>query len=590
MLQLREYQQSSLDALTSYLKLAGEHGAQKAFVLETNRPYRPVRGLDDLPYVCLRIPTGGGKTVLACHALGIAASTYLQVEKTVCLWLVPSNAILDQTLKALRNRAHPYRQAIDAAFEGQVEVMTLADALYVTPATLNGATVIIVSTLAALRVEDTDGRKVYESSGALMNHFSSIRPMERARLETAGDGVISYSLANVLRLRRPVVIMDEAHNARTALSFETLLRVSPSCVIEFTATPETEQNERQQKFASNVLHHVSARELKSAEMLKLPIKLRTHGDWKEVVGQALQKQRELETEAGKEQQATGEYLRPIVLLQAQPQNKNKPTLTVDVVKQALMDDFRIPEAQIAVATGQTRELDDIDLALPTCPIRFIITVQAIREGWDCPFAYILCTVAEQHSARSVEQILGRVLRMPNVKRKMCPDLNVAYAYAASNSFIETASSLRDALIENGFQQMEAGDLIVGEQQRELFTGPTLFPEASAIVSEVPDLSSLGDDLARRVSFDEVTKTLQVQGFLDTAQTKALKACFKDKSNRQVVDVIVNKLQAVLPRHQLRFRLLYESLSWQFVLAINWNSSRRVSFLIAPGTWPSAMLA
>ena len=166
MLQLRNYQQASLDALADYLKIAAKHDAKTAFVLQTERPYRSVKDLADLPYICLRVPTGGGKTIMACHALGIAAREYLHVERTVCLWLVPSNAILDQTLAALRDRRHPYRQAVDTSFAGQVEVMTLAEALYVTPGTLNGAATIIVSTLAALRVEDTDGRKVYEMSAS----------------------------------------------------------------------------------------------------------------------------------------------------------------------------------------------------------------------------------------------------------------------------------------------------------------------------------------------------------------------------------------------------------------------------------------
>jgi type III restriction enzyme len=241
MLELRDYQRRSLDELALYLRQAPRFGAKPAFVLQTGRPFREVPGLEDLPYACLRVPTGGGKTLMACHALAIAAREYVQVERVVCLWLVPSNAIREQKLAALRNRQHPYRQAVDGQFSGQVEVMTLAEALYVTPATLRGATVIIVSTLAALRVEDTDGRKVYESAGALMGHFADITPMQRALLEQA-DGVVPYSLANVLRLRRPVVIMDEAHNARTPLSFASLVRVTPSCVIEFTATPQTSHN------------------------------------------------------------------------------------------------------------------------------------------------------------------------------------------------------------------------------------------------------------------------------------------------------------------------------------------------------------
>ena len=362
-----------------------------------------------------------------------------------------------------------------------------------------------------------------------------------AKLEKEGDGRLIYSLANVLRLRRPVVIMDEAHNARTPLSFETLIRFNPSCVIEFTATPQTVHNPDRGEFASNVLHHVSARELKAEEMLKLPVKLLTNPDWKEVVGAALAKQRELEETATKQQQQTGEYLRPIVLFQAQPQNKNRPTLTVEVLKKALIDDFRIPEDQIAIATGQTRELDDVDVMSPTCPIRFIITVQALREGWDCPFAYILCSVAEQSSPRAVEQILGRIMRMPQARRKVQADLNVAYAFVTSNNFASTAASLRDALVENGFQHLEAQDLIVPVQQTIPFGDGGLFAAASAVVTETPDLIALDENLRPNVSFDPATKTLKVQGAIGAADVKALKSCFREKGNRAAIDAIRDQL-------------------------------------------------
>ncbi len=182
MLELRGYQQRTLEELDSYLGLMRQHGAKAAFYLRTDRQYREVVQLPGLPYVCLRIPTGGGKTLMACHALGIAARGLLQADRAVCLWLVPSNTIRDQTLAALRDREHPYRQAVDAAFAGQVEVMDLAEALYVQRSTLDGATAIIVSTLAALRVEDTDGRKVYEPAGALSHHFTALAPELEATL------------------------------------------------------------------------------------------------------------------------------------------------------------------------------------------------------------------------------------------------------------------------------------------------------------------------------------------------------------------------------------------------------------------------
>jgi len=478
MLELREYQKRSLEALESYLRLTVQHGAKMAFLHQTERPYRAVPQLPALPYVCLRVPTGGGKTLMACHAAGIAVKEYLQAERAVCLWLVPTNTIRAQTLAALRDRQHPYRQAVDAHFDGNVTVMDLTEALYVPRGTLRGDTCIIVSTLAALRVEDTEGRKVYEMCGALMDHFSGLTAEQEALLEKNGDGVVPYSLCNVLRLHRPIVIMDEAHNARTRLSFETLARFNPSCVIEFTATPETTHRPEGGLFASNILCHVSAAELKAEDMVKLPIKLETRSEWKEVVAEALQTQRRLEQIAQEEERQTGEYLRPLVLFQAQPRSQTRETLTVEVVRQTLMEDFRIPEDQIAVATGQTREIGDVDLFARDCPIRFIITVAALKEGWDCSFAYVLCSVAEIGSARAVEQVLGRVLRLPRAQRKQHAELNCAYAFAASRRFMEAATSLKDALVENGFQRMEAELYVSGEQVQPALFGPdTLFDAA-----------------------------------------------------------------------------------------------------------------
>jgi type III restriction enzyme len=538
MLELRGYQQRTLEELDSYFGLVQQHGAKAAFYLKTDRQYREVAQLPGLPYVCLRIPTGGGKTLMACHALGIAARGLLQADRAVCLWLVPSNTIRDQTLKALRDREHAYRQAVDAAFAGQVEVMDLSAALYVQRSTLDGAATIIVSTLAALRVEDTDGRKVYEPAGALSHHFSGLGPELEAQLERDDEGVVAHSLANVLRLRRPVVIMDEAHNARTELSFDTLARFRPSCVIEFTATPETEHDPRRSRYASNVLCHVSAAELKADQMVKLPIKLQTRGDWREVIGGAVQAQRGLERLAAEETKETGEYLRPIVLLQAQPHSKERQTLTVDVLKRSLLEDFRIPEDQIAVATGQTREIDEVDLAARDCEIRFIITVQALREGWDCPFAYVLCSVAETGSGRAVEQILGRVLRMPRAQRKQRPELNCAYAFAASSRFVDAANSLRDALIDNGFQRFEAGSFLVAGEPGGYVFGPGTLPfEVAERVSEQPNLGSLPADLQGRVLYDQAGGEVRVSGALSEEEAEALKSCFSTPEGQAAVERI-----------------------------------------------------
>lgn len=458
-MQLKDFQNRSLNSLRDFFRACVQykkpHLAFSEITIEKfglSVPYIPAPELNDLPYVCLRIPTGGGKTLVAAHSVEIAARDYLQTDEPLIVWLVPSNAILTQTLKALRNKKHPYRRALET-LGSAVTVLDMSEALSIQPGQLNGVTVI-VSTMQAVRVEDTSNRKFYEQNGSLMGHFpSTLKPALLAKLDKHENGSPVCSLANVLALHRPILIVDEAHNARTDLSFTTLARFSPSCIIEFTATPAKEGH------PSNVLHTVSAAELKAEGMIKLPIYLETQQDWRVAVAQSVGKRNELETEARAERVKTGEYIRPILLLQAQPTFKNKASITDEMVWTCLVKDNNIPEEQIKFATGENYQIEDLDLLAEDCPVRYIITKQALREGWDCPFAYVLCSVAEMSSTTAVEQILGRVLRLPSVTKKENPPLNYAYAYVSSLKFGETAKALQDALVHNGFEKQEVKDLI-----------------------------------------------------------------------------------------------------------------------------------
>lgn len=466
--ELRNYQLEALRSLQGYLGKVAHMGAKTSFYDITGTPYAPAPFVDpDTPYVCIRIPTGGGKTIVAAHAVGVAAKGHLQADNPMVLWLVPSTAILDQTLDALRNLNHPYRAALAKDFGRNVSVMSVAEALALSRPDATGRACIIVATLQAFRVDDTAGRKVYADAGALMDHFSGLKAAQLERLEKV-DGADRpvASLANVLRLHRPMVIVDEAHNARTALSFETLRRFDPSMILELTATPRTDPDPTGENPASNVLFHASAAELKAEEMIKLPIRLQTDTDWRKVVGQALDCQAALEEAAMSEEADTGEYIRPIVLFQAQSKSQADPDrLTPERVAQFLTDDKRIPRDQIAIHATGFAELDKIDdISDPACPVRYVITVQKLREGWDCPFAYILCSVAELKSKVAVEQILGRVLRMPKAHRKTRDVLNRAYAFVTSRDFGETANMLKDGLVEGaGFDKLEAEQLVKAHQ-------------------------------------------------------------------------------------------------------------------------------
>lgn len=525
MLQLTQYQEKALLALKRYLQLCDDRKDANLAFYEATREfwgtgitYRPVQvaDLSEIPYVCLRLPTGGGKTLLACHTIAATNREYLRKDNSVILWLVPSNAIKEQTLKTLKDRNHHYRQALDSSL-GQVTVMDIEEALYLQQSVLVGSTTIIISTLQAFRVEDKEGRKVYSSAGALEHHFTKLPTEIENKLLRNENGVIAYSLANVLRINRPLVLVDEAHNARTSLSFDTLSHFRPSAIIEFTATPDTKSN------PSNVLYSVSAAELKAEDMIKLPIRLATKTDWKSTLADAIAQRDDLEKRAHIEFQKTGEYIRPLMLLQAQNRSKNQETMDVAFVKNALMGEFKIPEAQIAVATGETRELTDIDLLAQNCEIRFIITVQALKEGWDCAFAYVLCSVNEVHASTSVEQILGRILRLPHRLPKQDKALNKAYAFITSSRFAETAKSLIDALVENGFNHQEAQEFI-SVYQPDIHDFPLIqatrrIEPMVITMLEVPDPGVLPKALRDKIKIDTSSRTVTVTNYLEPDEEK-----------------------------------------------------------------------
>ena len=550
MLVLKDYQQRVLDSLRDYFKECVKIGnADTAFyeitrqVFGTGIPYRKVDELPGLPYICLRIPTGGGKTLVACHSISIAANDLMHTGNPVVLWLVPSNTIREQTLEALKDKSHPYRQALDSTL-GSVTAISVQEALYVQRATLNTDTTVIVATMQAFRIEETDGRKVYDQSGALMEHFSGLDPVLARNLERYEDGKPVPSLANVLKLRRPIIIVDEAHNARTALSFETLARFNPSCIIEFTATPDTTNS------PSNVLHSVSAAELKADQMIKMPIRLETRPNWKELLGDAISLRNHLEEVARLERQSTGEYIRPIMLLQAQSKNKEHETLTVEVVEKCLLEDYNIPEDQIRRATGSDRGIDGLNLSEPNCNVRYIITVQALREGWDCPFAYVLCSVAEMRSSTAVEQILGRIMRLPKAMWKQHGELNMAYAFSASQNFIEAANALEDALVQNGFNRQEAREFISQApqiQQTDILDD--FWGTVTVEIPEVPQIEAMPEDLARKVSFDEVRRTMTFTGVMEESERVELKRHFSTLEGQASVERVFLKTHGIRPEFE-----------------------------------------
>lgn len=482
-LDLKQYQKESIEALVAFLEASLALGPAQAFGKVVQKGltsiYRPMPGLPDTPYVCLRIPTGGGKTIMGAHIIH-AASEFMSNPLPMVLWLVPTTTIKSQTLEAFKDKRHPYRQALDERFSGQVEVFDITEFNRIRPADVGTKVCVLLSTVAALRVEETEGRKVYQDHEDLEPHFAG-GVGELPNLDRNDKGKVVHSFANLCRLHRPLVLMDEAHNANTPLSYEVYTRLTPAAVVELTATPDLA--------SSNVLVSVSAFALRDAKMIKLPVVLEEHkSNWQEAVSAAVARRKSLVPEAMQE----AEYIRPILLIQAE--NK-KGEATVEEVKKHLIDVDKVDGKTIAIATGDQRELDGINLFDKDCHIEVIITKQALKEGWDCSFAYVFCSVAQVKSSKDIQQLLGRVLRMPYAAARRTEDcaMSKAYAHVVSPDFASAAGELTQALIDMGFNPVEAAAAIRKEAKgaRLPLTGgamnPPVLPVAQIPVSKEPDL-------------------------------------------------------------------------------------------------------
>ncbi len=557
MFKLKDYQTRALDALGKFLTAARSSPVAEAFAQVQrgqgiDRPalYRD-HGFDEMPYVCLRLPTGGGKTVLASYAVSVAQKSYLEQDYPIVLWLVPTNTIREQTLSALKTVSHPYRQALENQFGlDRLRVFDVGEVTQICRQDIGRKTLIIVGTVAALRVEDTSGRKVYVYHEDFEAHFVGItdpeqhlerigaKDLQEHGLQQQDIGKIKASFANLLALHKPLVIMDEAHNARTKLTFDTLKRLHPACIVEFSATPDSSATS-----ASNVLYRCSASELKAENMIKLPIVLTEHQDWQAAVREAVLTGKKL----GLAAQHESGFVRPIVLFQADAKNGAVP---VEVLKAHLLEQLHVDEREIAIATGKQRELEGLNLFSPACPIKYIITIEALKEGWDCSFAYVFCSVKDVKSSKDAEQLLGRVLRMPYASRRQHEALNCAYAHLASPHFSEVAKQLTDKLIDMGFEPLEAAANISqgNANQDDLYSGSVVVPERAAptLRFELASAPVLTPDHSAQVTVtptESDTFTVEVKGEVSAETKKQLLAA--------VTGTYKQQLGAQIDQHNLR---------------------------------------
>jgi type III restriction enzyme len=478
-MKLKEYQERALEGVKSFLdQLAiwrpkaredrewlfdfAEKAWQKAGV---GRPYlKRQDGLGrPLPYFCLKIPTGGGKTLLAVKTIDLVQSIYRQQQTGLVVWIVPTLQIYRQTLSRLRDRDDPYRQHLDIVSAGRTLILEKGDAF--TPQDLDERLAVLLLMLPSASRANKEALRMFKDSGAFQPFFPSDEDkdgheklLQRVpNLETfeKADAFwgrqVKTSLGNTIRLLEPLIILDEGHKAYSALAQDTLRNLNPCMVVELSATPPREANK---------LVEIGGTELHREEMIKLDLHVinssSTH--WRDTMRAAMAKRDDLESEARAYEANTNVNIRPICLIQVERTGKEQrdgKLIHSEDVRDYLLGQG-VPADGIAVKSAEMDELKEFDdvggLLARDCPVRYIITKHALQEGWDCSFAYVLTILTNPHSKTALTQLVGRILRQPFARKTHVVALDESYVYCFQRT--KVIEEIRAGFSQEGLQDLE----------------------------------------------------------------------------------------------------------------------------------------
>ena len=509
-----DYQERALGALDAYLERLAEERAKgaklEAFIAENpdagatwpdypsrawerlarevgvpdGRAYSPRASGDGrpVPNATLKVPTGGGKTFLACAALSRIFGRLLGSNTGMVLWIVPNEAIYAQTLRALRDRDHAYRQTLDRAAAGRVKVLEKGDPLH--RGDLGAHLCVMLLMLQSSNRQNQEALRLFRDrgdvhgfvppDGAQGAHAALLAAVPNLDAYDMGDGMapwpmVKASMGNAMRIVRPVVVMDEGQRAVSDLAFSTLYGFNPSFVLELTATPRdvTAKGGRPARPA-NILCAITGRELEREGMIKMPMNVipQPSAEWQATLGEAWRKLEELEQAAGAYAGDGGRYIRPILLVQVERTGAEQAGAGFIHSNDAagwLKAVAGLEDDQIAFKTAERNDLDlpeNRDLLSPKCRVRAIITKAALAEGWDCPFAYVLCALAANGNEGAMTQLVGRVLRQPWATRTGMAALDECYVYAHRAGTAETVAAIKRGLEGDGLGDL-AADVTLG---------------------------------------------------------------------------------------------------------------------------------
>ena len=440
----------------------GVAASARDYVDRTDGADRPI------PHVCFKVPTGGGKTLLAA-----AAIERLNRHTGLVLWIVPTRAIYQQTLDKLRDRQHPYRQRLEQASGGRVKLLQKED-LFTRLDVENYLCVMLLMLPATNRQKGKEFLRMFRDSGRYPTLFPDDDPLGETELlaehpdleRTTDDGTVKRSLYNVFKMLRPVVVLDEAHKAYGKAAAEdefvrSVNRLNPSLVLELSATPNAR--------ISNLLVDVSGVDLKAEEMIKLPVEVTSYAniEWQYTLAQAAEQLDNLDAEARSLEGTEGRYIRPIAVVRVDRTGKDQrdgERIHAEDAREYLIANLGVPANEIRVKSAENDELGREDLLSPYSPVRWIITKAALMEGWDCPFAYLLVMLDNTQAQRAITQLVGRVMRQPHARRTGRDALDRCYVVCCNTDVGTVVGQVKLGLETQGLTGL--GDDVAGHAADE----------------------------------------------------------------------------------------------------------------------------
>ena len=468
--ELRNYPKSTWQKLKENGSVAATAGEYVDRTDEANRP---------VPHICFKVPTGGGKTLLAAAAL-----ERLPWQRGLVLWVVPSKAIYDQTKAALWDKQHPYRKMLNRASAGRVKMLEKEDT-FNRDDIANYLCVMLLMLPATNRQKGREFLRMFRDSGRYPSFYpdsDDIFGNTRLRNEypdlechTEG-GLVKQSLFNVFKMLRPVVVLDEAHKAYGARNREaneefakSINRLDPRMVIELSATPN--------RGISNLLVDIEGPDLKREEMIKLPVQVTSfpNAEWQLTLSQAADELERLDTEARSFENSTGGYIRPIAVVRVERTGRDQrdnDRVHAEDVREYLTHNLGVPSNAVRVKSAENDELGRENLLSEFSQVRWIITKSALMEGWDCPFAYLLVMLDNTRAQRAITQLVGRVMRQPHAQLTGRASLDQCYVYCNNVDVGTVVTQVKNGLESEGLtglgdEVMGASDAQQGSEPQEL---------------------------------------------------------------------------------------------------------------------------